>query len=266
MLARVLAVVCALAAAAHADDWRGLAMVGNDAWNGVLSHPDDDGFTSDLGLALFDVQGRLALGGSLLHRMITARDSKLRCDLGEVFARAAWQAAPALEIEVRIGPTFAGDLGGYWMQSHWHHLTGYGPKNPSELQDLYTGGTKLGGAGGLRLATASTWRGPLRAYGSLDMQLAAGGTGVTFAEAMGGLGAAVHVRGVELGIHGELAGGIYHVDDLRLAVPGGYRRGWQLDERIGVSVAYARYRLAFEYHTNETSSGEPFSIFTLERG
>ena len=257
------AVACALAGAARADAWRGSVLVGNDAFDSVLSHTDDDGFTSDLGIALYDVHGGLALGGSLLHRMITARDSMLRCDLGEVFARAAWMPRPHVQLELRLGPTFAGNLGGYWLQSRWHHVTGDGPHDPRMLQDEYTGRLRAGGAGGLRALAG--WGGPLRAYGSLDAQLAAGGTGVTFAEAM--IGGAVTRRrySYALGLHAELAAGIYHVDDLRLAVPGGYRRGGQLDARIGVHAAFGRYRFAFTYHTNETSSGEAFGIFSIER-
>jgi hypothetical protein len=250
------------ATVAHADVWDFEAVLGNDAFDGVLSHPDDNGFTNDLGFAVQRRGRALAIGGSVLDRMITSKAVMRRCDLVEAFARAAW-VVDGLALELRAGPVFAGDLGGLWVQSRWHRLTGTGPRDPHELPRAYMDELRTGGAGGLRAQAG--YGGALRAYGTLDGQVAVGDTGVSFGEAAAGLRAAYRVGPIQLGVFGELALGRYHVDDPQLAVPGAYRPGWQIDRRIGVGVAVDHYRAAFEYHTNETSSGEAFSVITFER-
>jgi hypothetical protein len=259
---RIVASTLLVASLAHADAWDFEAELGNDAFDGVLSHTDDNGFTNDFGFAMHHRSGSLAVGGSVFDRMITSRAVMRRCDLTEMFARVTWFAT-GLAIELRAGPTFAGDLGGLWVQSHWHHLSGTGPRDPRELPTVYMRDFRSGAVAGARVKAGVG--DPLRAYGTLDGQAAVGETGVSFAEAAGGLRASVRLGPVELGLFGELALGRYHVGDPELSIPGAYRRGWQVDRRVGVAVGVRRYRAAFEYHTNETSSGEAFSVITIER-
>jgi hypothetical protein len=246
----------------HADVWAVQAMLGNDAFDGVLSHTDDNGFTNDLGLAMWRRRGELALGGSVLDRMITSKGIMRRTDLIELFARARWTLGP-VTLEGRAGPTFAGDFGGQWVQSRWHRMTGTGPRDPRETPSIYMDDFRAGAVAGLR--GEAGYGGAIRAYGTLDGQVASGETGVSFGEGAGGLRVGYRFGPVELGLFGELALGRYHVDDAELAMPGAYRPGWQVDRRVGALVGFERYRLSFEYHTNETSSGEAFSVFTLER-
>jgi len=195
--------------------------------------------------------------------MITSRATMRRTDLIEVFARAALVLDDLAILELRVGPTFVGDLGGQWVQSRWHRMTGTGPRDPRETPSVYMHELRTAGVVGLRGETG--YGGPLRAYGSLDGQVAVGDTGVSFGEGAGGLRAGVRLGPVELAMFGELALGRYHVDDAELAMPGAYRPGWQIDRRIGARVGVGRYRVSFEYHTNETSSGEAFTEIMFER-
>jgi hypothetical protein len=246
----------------HADGLEMEAVLGNDVFDGVLSHTDDNGFTNDLGLALRLRRGDLAFGGSIRDRMITSSGAKRRCDLVELFATTTWFPDDLLTIELRAGPTVAGDLGGLWVQSRWHRLTGTGPRDPRRLPTVYMHDVRVAGVAGVRAELG--YGDPIRAYGTLDAQLALGDTGVSFAEATGGLRASYGIGPFELGVFGELALGRYGVDDAALAIPGAYRPGWQIDQRIGVQLGANRYRVSFEYHTNETSSGESFSEISFE--
>jgi hypothetical protein len=259
----VVASAMLIAGVVHADVWEMQAVLGNDAFDGVLSHTDDDGFTNDLSFALRRRRGELALGASVLDRMITSRAIMRRTDLIEVFARAALVLDDLAMLELRVGPTFAGDLGGQWVQARWHRMTGTGPRDPRETPSVYMHELRTAGVVGLR--GEAGYGGPLRAYSTLDGQVAVGDTGVSFGEAAGGLRAGVQLGPVELAMFGELAFGRYHVDDAELAMPGAYRPGWQLDRRIGARVGVGRYRVSFEYHTNETSSGEAFTEIMFER-
>jgi hypothetical protein len=263
VIGRLFAAACVVAGVAHADDWQMRAVLGNDAFNGVLSYPDDNGFTNDLALAIRRIHGAYGIGGSILDRMITSSQTEQRCDLVELFATASWVLRPGVFAELRLGPTVVGNLGGFWIQSRWHRLTRTGPHDPHELPSAYPGELRAGGVGGLRLEAG--YGAPLRLFGAVDGQVATGETGVTFGEGDAGLDASVHIGPAELGIYGELALARYHVDDVRLAMPGAYRPGWQVDRRIGVHAGWGRYRLSFEYRTNESGSGEAFSMFTLER-
>ena len=247
---------------ARADVWQIAAELGNDAFDGVLSHPDDNGFTNDFGLALWRRRGELALGGSVLDRMITSRQIMRRADLVELFARVAWSLADGVAVEGRVGPTFVGDLGGLWVQQHWHRLSDTGPRDPRELPSVYMHGLRTAGVVGARAEAG--YGGAVRAYGTLDGQVAIGDTGVSFGEGAGGLRASLAIGPVEVALFGELALGRYRVEDAELSMPGAYRPGWQLDRRVGASVGIDRYRASFEYHTNETSSGEAFSVIAFE--
>lgn len=258
----VVASAILFAGVVRADVWDMRAVVGNDAMNGIVSRPDDNGFTNDLSFAIHRRLGPLAFGGSILDRMITSTGPMRRCDLLEMFATVTWFLDDLLPIELRVGPTVVGDLGGLWVQSHWHRLTGTGPRDPRDTPAIYMNEFRAAGVAGLR--TEAGYGRRIRAYGSLDGQVALGGTGVTFAEGVGGLRASYRLGPVELGILGEIALGRYSVDDPELAMPGAYRPGWQVDKRVGVGVGVYRYRLAFEYHTNETSSGEAFSEIVFE--
>ena len=259
----VVAFTMLVAGVVRADIWELQAVVGNDAFDGVLSHPDDDGFTNDLAFAARRRRGSLALGGSVLDRMITSRAIMRRTDLIEVFARAALVLDDLAMLELRVGPTFVGDLGGQWVQSHWHRMTHTGPRDPRETPSVYMHDLRAAGVVGLHAETG--YGGPLRAYSTLDGQVAVGDTGVSFGEGAGGLRAAVRLGPVELAMFGEVALGRYDVDDAELAMPGAYRPGWQIDRRIGARVGVGRYRVSLEYHTNETSSGEPFTEIMFER-
>jgi hypothetical protein len=258
-----VAVTMLVAGVVHADAWEMRAVLGNDAFDGVLSHTDDDGFTNDLSLAVRRRRGELALGGSVLDRMITSRAIMRRTDLIEVFARAAWMLDGVAMLELRLGPSFVGDLGGEWVQARWHRMTHTGPRDPRETPTMYMHELRAAGVVGLHGETG--YGGPLRAYSTLDGQLAVGDTGVSFGEGAGGLRLSYRFGPVELAMFGELALGRYHVDDAELAMPGAYRPGWQLDRRIGARVGVGRYRVSLEYHTNETSSGEPFTEIMFER-
>lgn len=252
-----------IARLAHADGWEIRAAIGNDALNEFVSDTDDNGFTNDFRLAIQRRQGDLALGGSILDRMITSSEVMRRTDLVELFARVTWLPTPLMALELRAGPTFVGGLGGLWVQTHWHRISNTGPRDPRKVPTVYMHDVHTAGVVGLR--TDAGYGGPIRVYGSLDGQLAGGDTGVSFFEGTGGVRVSYRIWPVELGVFGELALGRYSVDDPALAVPGAYRPGWQLDRRFGVGVRVNRYRLTFEYHTNETSSGEALSQITFER-
>jgi hypothetical protein len=100
-------------------------------------------------------------------------------------------------------------------------------------------------------------------YGVLAGQLALGRTGVSRVEAAVGARAAGRIRGAAPGVHGELALAHYRLNDPNLELRGGYGAGWQVEWRIGVHVAWSRYRLAYEYHANEGGSGEPLGVLAF---
>jgi hypothetical protein len=260
---RLAALPLLVASVVHADVWEMQAVIGNDAFDGVLSHTDDDGFTADFAFALWRRRGDVALGGSVLDRMITSRAIMRRTDLLELFARAVWTLDEHVAVEGRAGPTIVGDLGGQWVQSRWHRMSGTGPRDPRETPSIYEHDFRAAGVIGLR--GEAGYGGVLHAYGTLDGQVAVGATGVSFGEAAGGLRAGYRLGPVSAGVFGEVALGRYRVEDAELAMPGAYRPGWQVDRRIGVQASVGRYRASFEYHTNETSSGQAFSVITLER-
>jgi hypothetical protein len=264
LLRGIAASALLIARVVHADGWELRAAIGNDALNGFVSDTDDNGFTNDFELALRRRQGALVLGGSILDRMITSSEIMRRSDLVELFATVTWSLVPLVAIELRAGPAFVGELGGRWVQTHWHRLSNTGPRDPRKTPSIYMhDGVRTAGVVGLRADAG--YGGPIRVYGSLDSQGAVGGTGVSFVEGTGGLAVSYRAGPVELGVFGELALGRYSVDDPALAVPGAYRPGWQLDRRFGLGVRVDRYRVSAEYHANETSSGEAFSQITFER-
>ena len=125
------------------------------------------------------------------------------------------------------------------------------------LQNVYPGDRRVG------VVASGHARGSIGgdsgAYGDAGGQLALGSTGVTMLAVASGVRAQHRWRGGAIGAHVELAVTRYQVEDPYLALPDGYRTGWQLEWRIGVELATGRYRISYEYRANE-GSGEPIGV------
>jgi hypothetical protein len=279
---RVLLASCVLAPAAHpafADEksppvaaapagssephWLIYGSLRNDAFSELIPPLDDQGFTHDTVLVIRREQSEwlTRIGGSGVHRIITSRVDRRRWDLAELFATAehAWPLALPVSATLRAGPTFAGNLGGRYIQNGWHSLSGTGPTLEQGLQNMYPGDRRFAFTVGARVAadTGERLAWWLRGYGFADGQVALGSTGVTSMQSTLGISAAhTHV-----GMHAELALARYHVADPNLALPGAYRAGWQAEWRIGVDVHWRHYRIGYEYRANESGSGEPVGLF-----
>ncbi len=258
-----LALALASSSSAHAD---ARITVSNDAFTDVTPPLDDSGFTTDLGVALWRPWRGAQLGGSLWHRWLTEVGGRRREDLLEMFATGerTWGAPRAREltIAVRLGPAFTGNLGGRWMQNAWHATTGTGPTLDQGLQHDYIAERSIGIVAGSRVLGCIGIP-EAQAYGGADTQLALG-TGVSWLEVAGGGRFIGRIRGLELGLHGELAVTRYRVSDAALALPGGYGEGaWQRAWRLGVHVAWRRVMVGYEYRANEGGSGEPIGTLTV---
>ncbi|HEY5924289.1 MAG TPA: hypothetical protein VIV11_21580 [Kofleriaceae bacterium] len=284
MIARwaVLAIVCVPATVAHADEksppiaarpadssepyWFTYAAFRNDVFTELDPPIDDFGFTHDNVFVLRRQQGIYTFGGSFMHRWITSRMDRRRWDLVELFATGerelvVWTDAAErphrVSATVRVGPTLGGNFGGRYMQNGWHEISETGPTVYEGLANDYPGDRKLGFVIGSRVRASVGDR--LQGYGFVDGQVALGGTGVTAMQAaLGGNAASKY-----LGVHLELGLTRYHVGDPYLALPGGYRPGFQLEWRLGVDVHWSRFRIGYEYRANESGSGEPMGVFEL---
>jgi hypothetical protein len=233
-----------------------------------LNPKDDDGFTNDLDIRFWRPLDVYLIGGRLFDRWVTEepRSAGGRRDLVELVATGerSWGDGPAQRVTLaaRAGPTFTGNMGGRWMQNAFHTVCGCGQTLAEGLQSRYIGGDDAGvlAGGGGRASLGLPW---LQAYTALDAQ-AAVGTGVTFIDTAAGANAIVRNGQTEVGGHAELVLARYHVvDDMGLSMPGGYRPGWQTGYRLGVYAARGRYRIEYEFHSNEGNSGEPIGVVAL---
>lgn len=277
--ALVAAAVIGAAGDARADGWLMRAALQNDALSEVSPPLDDAGFTHDTAFALAHRDrelapsgGELVIGGSAFHRIITAgpesvfgRDRR-RWDQLDLLATAEATFPGQLHgvstpttIGVRLGPTFGGNFGGRWIQNGWHSFSGTGPTVEQGLANTYPWDRRVGVLAGVRFRD-QIGADRLHAYFVADGQLALGQTGVTRLDAaIGGSGTFHHV-----GASAELAVTRYHVGDPGLALPDAYGTGWNLEWRVGVHVAWSRYRVSYQYRANEGGSGEPIGVFAFE--
>ncbi|TMQ04527.1 MAG: hypothetical protein E6J90_44180 [Deltaproteobacteria bacterium] len=254
-----LAAALALCRTASAESWGGRAAIGNDAFTDVIPPLDDQGFTNDLALEIHHLDDGLALGGSIFHRMITASDfSRRRWDQLDLRATLAWRWRSAIELDAWLGPSFGGNFGGLAIQNTWHRWSGTGPTVNEGLQNDYPGDRRAGIVAGGR--ARGSIGGDLAGYGDATAQLALGSTGVTMFTIASGARAQHRWGGTTIGAHVELAVTGYHVEDPYLALPDGYRAGWQLEWRAGLDIAFGRYRISYEYRANEGGSGEPIGV------
>jgi hypothetical protein len=234
---------------------------GNDLFADLDPPIEDDGFTNDIGLALWRPAGPYLVGGSLLHRWITEDGGFRRWDQVELLATVERPWGRYVVTSARLGPTVGGNWGGRWIQDRWHRLTGDRTLG-SGLQDDYPGDRTVAllAGGELRASIGSFARG----YAVLDGQVALGQTGLTYVEGAAGGQLVGRIRCVELAAHVELAIARYHVGDDIMALPGGYGvSGWEPQWRAGFHVAWRRIKLAYEYRANEGGSGEPIGTVTL---
>jgi hypothetical protein len=258
----IAATVALGAASARADSWEVDATWGNDLFTELIPPIDDSGFTNDLGLALRQQRGALVVGGSIRHRMITEVFGRRRWDQLELFATAErrWSYVDG---GARLGPSFAGSLGGRAIQNTWHRITRSGPTLDEGLQSDYDGDHRIALIAGID-ARAHIGAPLHQLYIAADAQLALGSTGVSWLEVAAGARVAHDLRRVRLGAHGEVAASRFSVDDPNLVLRGGYGTdGTQLSYRVGVDVAWSRYQLAYTYRANEGGSGEPFGVVEL---
>ena len=257
-----LAIVAVLAGEARAD-----LRVAFD--NDIFAHfdpADDDGFTNDLDIRFWRPYEQYLVGGKLFDRWITEepRIAGGRRDLVELVAtgeRTWGDSGASLTLDARVGPTFTGNLGGRWGQNAFHTTCHCGQTLDEGLQYRYDGANKAGALAGGR-ALASTGLPWAQVYTTVDAQGAAF-TGVSFVD--GAAGAALLGRAgcTSFGVHFEAAVMRFHVEDEGLALPGGYRPGWQTGYRWGLFVARGRVRVEYEMHSNEGGSGSPIGLVAL---
>jgi hypothetical protein len=257
-----LAILVAVGRVASAESWGGRAAIGNDAFTSLSFPVDDLGFTNDLALELHRGDDELVVGGSIFHRMITASDSsRRRWDQLDVRGSLVWRGHPGVELGAWLGPSFGGNFGGLTIQNTWHGSTRTGPTIEQGLQNVYPGDRRVGLVAGGH--ARGSYGGDLGVYGDGTGQFALGATGVTLLAVAAGARAQHRRGGTTLGAHLEVAVTRYHVDDPYLALPDGYRAGWQLEWRAGVELATGRYRFSYEYRANEGGSGEPIGVVAV---
>jgi hypothetical protein len=243
--------------------WLTYAALRNDVFTELIPPIDDRGFTHDNVFVLRRLAGDTAFGGGFVHRWLTSTRDRRRWDQLDVFALAERRWPHRVTSQARLGPAFGGNYGGRWMQNGWHALTGSGPTLDEGLANDYPGPRRLGlvAGGAARIDAPALDAGErIGGYAIADGQLAVGGTGVTRGElAVGGTARTRHV-----GVHAEIAVTRYHVADPYLALPGGYGTGFQMEWRIGVHVAWSRFRVGYEYRANEGGSGEPIGVVAFQ--
>jgi hypothetical protein len=183
-----LFVLCACAGVARADSpfaqgriWEWRAAHGNDALTEVIPPLDDQGITVDLSFALRRWVDPYALGGAARLRVLTERQyirNQRRWDLLELFATADRRWHEHVAASARLGIALGGNYGGLAVQDTWHRVSGTGPTVEDGLQNDYDGDRTFGAAAG---GTVRGLVGPAHARGhaSLDLQGAAGSTGVS---------------------------------------------------------------------------------------
>ena len=239
----------------------------NDVWTELDPPIDDSGFTNDIDIHFWRPYRGYLVGGRLVHRWlteVTAMPMGRRRDLVDLLATAA-RSWGGITPSLRIGPTLTGNIGGRYMQNGWHYLCRCGTLLEDGLQSEYEGSTDAGVLIGSRVDVS--WGIPLvQTYAFADGQVSLG-AGVSFVESGGGVRVTPAVGPNHFGAHVELAVMRFHVDDERLALPGGYRTGWQGAWRVGVHYARNRIRIDYEYRANESGSGEPIGVvaFTIKQ-
>lgn len=265
-LAAVL-VLCAFSAPAYADFRYAM---GNDVFTDLDPPVDDDGFTHEFDIRFWRAHRGYQIGGRLFDRWVTEvpRSSGGRRDLVELVGtiERTWQAEKLeLNASGRAGPSLTGNLGGRWTQNGFHTICGCGAKLDEGLQSRYDGDGGIGTLIGSRVR-GSTGIPEAQSYGVVDGQVVLG-AGVTWIDAAAGLRLATRIGITELSAHAEVAVMRFHANDERLAMPGGYGTGWQGAYRIGVHVAWSRFRLEYQYRANEGGSGEPIGVvaFTVKQ-
>lgn len=244
---------------AHGDDthWLTHAAFRNDVLSSLDRPVDDAGFTHDNVFSLRRITGDVGFGGSFLHRWLTSRVDRRRWDQVELLALAEHRWSRLVVIG-RLGPVLGGNFGGRRLQNGWHELTGWGPTLEEGLQSDYPDARRAGVLAGGRARVAWTHaagRFALEGATHLDGQLALH-TGVSSGE-LGGRGT-IAIR--HLALHVEAAISRYRVSDPMLALPGGYRDGFQLEWRAGLQLRWSRFALGYEYRANEGGSGEPVGV------
>lgn len=268
-LAAVL--LAALAANAQADaldtiHWHTYAALRNDVFTELSPPIDDRGFTHDNVFETIRVDDarRLGFGGRFVHRWITSRVDRRRWDQVELTGLAVrTRKIPFLPIildgTAKLGPTFGGNFGGRYLQNGWHSLTGTGPTIDEGLANDYPESRKIGivagGRGRVRVGHEHAY-----GYSALDVQLGLGGGGVSIID--GALGGVLGTRHV--GVHAEVALTQYWISDELLGLPGGYDDGFHVEWRVGIHVAWSRFRLSYQYRANEGGSGEPIGVVAFE--
>lgn len=258
----VSSLIAGLALAALATDARADLRFAhaNDAFTDLNPPVDDSGFTTDLSLAFWRPFRGYDIGGALHHRWLTEVGGDRRRDEATLLATAEDQLERgpfSIRLGARLGPVVTGNWGGRALQNGWHSLTKSGPTLDEGLQDRYEGGSDGGVLVGGRASVSLG--GTLQSYAVVDGQLAIG-TGTSAIDAAIGTRVVYRVRCVELSAHVEGASVRYHVSDDRLAIPGGYRPGFQTAWRAGFHVAWRWVRTEFQYRANEGGSGEPIAV------
>lgn len=267
IVALLVLVLSTLASSAHADFRYAM---GNDTFSEAAPPYDDDGFTHEMDVRFWRPYRGYLIGGRLFDRWITEvpRSAGGRRDLIEVVGtiERMWEAGGRdLSVSGRAGPSFTGNLGGRWMQNGFHNLCGCGQTLDQGLQSRYDGDGGVGALIGSRVR-GSVGIPVAQAYGVVDGQ-AVLGAGVTWIDAAAGARLTTWAGWAELSAHGEVAVMRFHAADERLAIPGGYGTGWQGAYRIGVHMAWSRFRIEFQYRANEGGSGEPIGVvaFTVKQ-
>lgn len=239
--------------------------IGNDVFASTPPF-DDDGFTNDLDLRFWRPYRGVLIGGEVLERWVTEvpRSGGRRRDLLELVGTGerSWGSAPReLTLTGRAGPTFSGNLGGRWGQNAFHTICQCGNTLDEGLQRRYDSATDAGALVG-GSARGSVGVPIAQAYAVIDAQGALG-AGVSWLDAAAGGQLVIRGGTTEIGAHLELAVMRYHVADSGLALPGGYRPGWQTAYRAGLYVARGRIRFEYELRANEGGSGEPIGIVAV---
>lgn len=222
---------------------------------------DDAGFTSYQAVGLHLSRGPERLRLTVSNQMITERDGMRRVDEGNVvgaYGRRWSPARVALDLDVLVGLSGHGDLGGAWVQDGYHALLD-GRRLGGTLQDRYPDRTSVAGLLGGFLRARWPEASPL-AFTAGGGGTAAMGGGVS--RVRGALGLSLATRHLRAEAGDEIWR--FFSRDPFLTMPGGYVTGAFVHAPyLRVAVILGELELEYEARANAGGSGQGISQVAL---
>ena len=243
-------------------------------WNDLFAElppADDSGFTNDFELEFTHRLDRVQIGAHVFHRMITEQFAGTefptdRWDQLDLFALGRTTISRhgiETDVEVRLGPSFGGNLGGLAIQDRWHRLSGTGASTDEGLQSEYNGSNRAAlvvGASAQPRFCGSFYCVGIGVVG----QVAIGSTGLSLVSAHALAGLQHMTKRSRWSISVEAATSRYATDDPNLTLAGAYRTGANTFEpKLTLAFERRMFTIAWQLRGNEGGSGEATGVFSF---